>query len=95
VRYVLSPRFRSDLDEIAEWVAQDNPRRAIRVLREIRVQIRKVAQKPMHYQLRTEIGEDARLAVVGRYVVLFRLDGAVVRFERVVYGGRDLPALYS
>jgi plasmid stabilization system protein ParE len=94
VRYVLSPKFKCDLEEIAGWIAQDNPRRALRVLQEIRAQIRKIARNPMHYQLRTEIGEDARLAVVGRYVVLFRIDDTMVRFERVAYGGRDLPALY-
>jgi toxin ParE1/3/4 len=94
VRYVLSARFKSDLDEIADWIAQDSPLRSIRVLQEIRAQLPKVAQNPMHYQLRPEIGEHARLAVVGRYVILFWADGAVVRFERVAYGGRDLPALY-
>lgn len=94
MRYVLSPKFKCDLEEIAGWIAQDNPRRALRVLQEIRAQIRKIARNPMHYQLRTEIGEDARLAVVGRYVVLFRIDDTMVRFERVAYGGRDLPALY-
>jgi toxin ParE1/3/4 len=94
VRYILSPKFKCDLEEIADWIAQDNPRRAIRVLQEIRTQLRKIARNPMHYQVRPEIGDDSRLAVVGRYVLLFWIDGAMVRFERVVYGGRDLPALY-
>jgi hypothetical protein len=30
---------------------------------------------------------------VGRYVILFRVVGEIVRIERVVYGGRDLLAL--
>jgi hypothetical protein len=34
-----------------------------------------------------------RLAVVGNYVILFRVDRDVVRIERVVFGSRDLPAL--
>jgi toxin ParE1/3/4 len=86
VRHVLSPKFKSDLEEIADWIAQDNPRRALKVLDEICTQLRKIAQNPMHYQVRPEIGEDARLAVVGRYVVLFWIDDAMVRFERVAYG---------
>jgi toxin ParE1/3/4 len=40
------------------------------------------------YQLRLEIGEGARMAIVGRYVILFRTMGEVVRIERVVYGLR-------
>jgi len=32
--------------------------------------------------------------VIGRYVALFWIDGRVTRFERVVYGGRNLPELF-
>ena len=39
------------------------------------------------------MADDARLAVVGRYVILFRIIERCVRIERVVFGGRDLPAL--
>jgi len=39
------------------------------------------------------MGEEARLAIVGRYVILFRITGTVVRIERIVFGGRDLPLL--
>ena len=49
----------------------------------------------MLYQLRPDIGEDVRLATVGHYVALFWIDGDVARFERVVYGSRDLPSLYQ
>ncbi len=64
-------------------------------LREIRAQILAVGQNPLLYQLRPEIGEGARMAIVGRYVILFRTMGEVVRIERVVYGGRDLLALFQ
>jgi toxin ParE1/3/4 len=42
-----------------------------------------------------EIGEGARMAIVGPYVILFRTMGEIVRIERVVYGGRDLLALFA
>lgn len=95
MRYVLSPSLKRDLEEIAEWIAQETPTRALRVIRELRTAIREIAQHPKHYQLRPDIGEDARLAVAGRHVILFWIDGKVVRFERVVYGGRDLPAQFE
>jgi toxin ParE1/3/4 len=94
MRFVLAPKIKCDLEDIADWVAQDSPERALKLVREIRAEFREIAQNPLHYQLRPEIGEDARLAVIGRYVVLFWIDGDLVRFERVVYGGRDLPAMY-
>jgi hypothetical protein len=55
-------------------------------LREIGTQILAVGQNPLLYQLRLEIGEGARMAIVGRYVILFHTMGEVVRIERVVYG---------
>lgn len=94
MRVELSPHIERDLDEIAEWIMQGNPSRALSFIREIREEFRKIGQSPWLHQLRPEIGEEARLAVVGRYVILFWIAGDVVRIERVVFGGRDLPDLF-
>jgi toxin ParE1/3/4 len=91
MRVELSGFVEGDLDTIADYIAQDNPSRAVSFLREIGAQILAVGQNP----LRPEIGEGARMAIVGRYVILFRTMGEVVRIERVVYGGRDLLALFQ
>lgn len=93
MRLEFSRWVESDLDSIADYIAQDNPQRAITFIREIRQKMHRIAEQPLIYQLRPEIGEEARLAVVGRYVILFRVLDDVVRIERVVYGGRDLPSL--
>ena len=84
----------NDLEAIADYIAGDNPARAVSFIREIREEIRRVGRNPMHYRIRPEYGKDARMAVVGRYIILFRILGETVRVERVVYGGRDLPALF-
>ena len=93
MRLEFSRWVEGDLDTIADFIAQDNPQRAVTFIREIRQKIDKVGQQPLVYQLRPEIGEGARMAVVGRYVILFRILGDAVRIERVVYGGRDLPPM--
>lgn len=93
MRVRFSSLVEGDLDAIADYIAQDNPTRAVSFLREIGAQIHSIGQNPLIYQLRAEIGEGARMATVGRYVILFRVIGDTVRIERVVYGGRDLPAL--
>lgn len=95
MRLEFSRYVESDLDAIAEFIAQDNPQRAVEFIREIWRKIIKVGEQPLAYRLRPEIGGAARLAVVRRYVILFRVIGEVVRIERVVYGGRDLPALFE
>ena len=95
MRVELSRFIEGDLDAIADYIAQDNPTRAVSFIREIRAQIHAVGQNPLLYRLRPEIGEDARMAIVGRYVILFRTMGEVVRIERVAYGGRDLLSLFQ
>ncbi len=94
MRCVLAPKIKCDLEDIADWIAQDSPDRAIAMVRKLRSEFRQIAHNPLHYQLRPDIGEAARLAVIDRYVALFWIDDNVVRFERIVYGGRDLPALF-
>jgi len=78
MRYMLSPFIKDDLEAIADWIAQDNPRRAVTFVREIRDQFRWIAEHPFQYQLRPDIGEESRIAVIGRYVVLFWIDGDTV-----------------
>ena len=82
-----------DLQEIANRIAEDNPRRAVSFIREIQNKIRILGEEPLLYRLRPEVGQGARLAVIGNYVVLFRVVGEVVRVERVVFGDRNLPGL--
>jgi toxin ParE1/3/4 len=95
MRVFYSQDVEGDLDAIAEYIAADNPRRAVSFLQEIHAEIGRIGQSPLIYQLRPDIGPDARLAVVGRYVILFRVAEAVVYIERVVWGGRDLPPLVN
>ncbi len=85
----------ADLDAIAEYIAADNPRPAMMFIREIYGAIERIGESPLLYQLRGDIGSDAHLAVVGRYVILFRFAKDVVYIERIVYGGRDLPPLFE
>jgi plasmid stabilization system protein ParE len=82
-----------DLEEIAEYIAQDSPRHAARMIRLLRAQMKEIAKQPEIYRLRPELGAEARLATVGNYVILFRIRQNAVRIERVVHGRRDLLPL--
>jgi len=93
MRMEFSPYVEGDLDAIGAYIALDSPRHALAFLKKIRAELRVIAKNPLLYRLRPEIGEHARLAVVGQYVVLFRVMEKIVRVERVVYGGRDLVEL--
>jgi toxin ParE1/3/4 len=93
MRLRLSPHVPGDLEEIADYIALDSPRQALRVLRLLQAKMKEIAKQPEFYRLRPEIGADARLVAVGNYVILFRIRRNTVRIERVVYGGRDLLSM--
>jgi plasmid stabilization system protein ParE len=94
VRIEVSRFVAGDLDAIADYIAQDNPRRALSFIQQIRAQILALGHRPLYFPLRPGLGEDARMARVGRYGILFRIDNDVVRVERVVYIAHDLLALF-
>ena len=85
----------ADLDAIASSIAQDNPRRALSFIRQMREEILGLSRSPLRFQLRTELEGDARMARVGRYGILFRIHEDAVRVERVVYLTEDLRALFQ
>ncbi len=91
----LSRYIEGDLDVIADFIAQDNPGRAVTFIQEIRGKFSDIQREPLIYQLRPDIGEDARMATVGNYAILFHIVGNVIRVERVVYGGRNLPGVFD
>jgi len=93
MRLELSRFIEGDLDDIAAYIAQDNPHRAVTFIQDIRAKFQEIQRQPRIYQFRPDIGDEARVATVGGYAILFRIVGKVVRIERVAYGGRDLAGI--
>ncbi|MDO8351015.1 MAG: type II toxin-antitoxin system RelE/ParE family toxin [Gallionella sp.] len=91
----LSRNIEGDLDDIADYIAQDNPHRAVTFIQDIRAKFSDIQRNPLIYQLRPDIGEEARMATIGNHAILFRLTGEAIRIERIVYGGRDLPGIFE
>jgi plasmid stabilization system protein ParE len=83
----------ADLEEIVDYIAQDSPHQAARVLRLLRARMKEIGQQPQLYRLRPEIGAEARLATAGNYVILFRIHQNTVRIERVLQGSRNLLSI--
>src|SRR5690348_4076568 len=94
-RLLLSPRAVADLEEIAEYIDRDNPVRAATFVAELEATCRTVARTPELYPARGDLASGLRMAVHGRYLVLYRdlPDENVVRVERVLHGARNLPRL--
>jgi plasmid stabilization system protein ParE len=91
----LSHYIEGDLDGVADYIAQDNPIRAVTFIQDIRTKFFDIQRNPLIYQLRPDIGEDARMASHGNYAILFRIMGEIIRIERVIYGSRDLSGIFK
>jgi toxin ParE1/3/4 len=84
-----------DLEEIADYIARDNPRRALSFVRELQERCAKIASFPEAARLRPELAEKIRLVPYGRYVICYTVQPGAVRIERIVAGGRNLPDLFE
>lgn len=82
---------RSDLAEIAAYIARDNPMRAVGFARELSEKIRSVAERPLSFPARDEWQSGVRSAVHGKYHIVFRVEEKRVIVLRILHAARNLP----
>jgi len=90
MKVVFSPRSEEDLEEIADFIARDSPRRAVRFIAEVRVTCEKLADAPLGYELQPQLDPGIRRTVHGRYLIFYSVEPERVRIERILHGARDL-----
>lgn len=93
MRVVLSNQAEIDLEEIGDYIAADNPVRAVSFVREVREHFHQIARTPLAYTQRPELGDGIRSCTHGNYLILFIPDEREILVARVVHGRRDLGAL--
>ncbi|MDO8296126.1 MAG: type II toxin-antitoxin system RelE/ParE family toxin [Caulobacter sp.] len=90
MKVIFSPRSEEDLEEIADFIARDSPRRAIRFIAEIRATCEKLADAPFGHELQPQLQAGIRRAVHGRYLIFYSVNPDLIRVERILHGARDL-----
>jgi len=94
MRVVLTPAAAADLEQICDYIAQDNPVRAVSLVDEIAERMTKLAALPQGGQLRPEWGNGIRSTTFASYVIVWRSSGDALEVLRVVHGARDLGKLF-
>lgn len=94
MKCLFSARAEYDLEEIADYIAQDNPRRALSYLREIRARCGDILDFPEAAPLRPEFGEGIRMVPMGRYLIFYTVHPNHVRIERILAGSRNISEDY-
>lgn len=90
-----TPLAEQDLEAIGDYIAKDNPRRALTFMQELRRQCQRIAINPPGYRLRPELGDGIRSCAHGHYVIFFEAFASEVTVVRILHGARDLPAQFD
>lgn len=81
------------MDDIWLYIAADDPVAATRWVERLAAGIASLADYPDSGRARPEIGTGARSMPVGRYLVLYRVNGDCVDIVRVIHGAREITGL--
>lgn len=90
-KVIFAPDALADLEGIGAYIASDNPARAVIFVEELQEAAHKIANAPEAYRARDDIAPGLRMAVMGRYIILFRAKLDRVEIARILHGARDLP----
>lgn len=93
MRAQFNPQAEIDLEEIGDYIALDNPGRAVSFIREMRQHCEKIAEGPHHYVVRPDLGDTIRICAHGNYLIACERfdDGALIL--RVLHGARNVPGV--
>lgn len=94
MRLLFAPLAEQDLESIADYIAADNPRRAVSFMQELRRQCQRIALNPPGYRMRPELGQGICSCPHGHYVIFFEASADAVTVVRILHGARDLPGLF-
>lgn len=85
----------SDLEQIVDYIAKDNPRRALSFVQELRGKCEALAYNPLAFPLvpRYE-GYGIRRRVHGNYLIFYRVDAEQVVIVHVLHGALDYAAVF-
>ncbi len=92
MQYRFSRQAERDIEEIGDFIARDNPRRAITFIAELRARIRQIAEFPRAAPLRSGLGRGVRCIVFGRYLIFYVVHVRVLEVRRVLHGARNISA---
>ena len=92
---VFSRKAEQDLEDIADYIAADDPRRAASFVRELRERCFALGTLPASARPFPGLVPDGHIFPYRNYVILYRNLSRHVSIERVLHGAREILALIS
>lgn len=92
-RVLRRPLARADLLDIWNYVADDSPAKADRLLDSINKHCQTLARFPKMGRARNELGASLRSFPVGTYVIFYREVSKGIEVVRILHGARDIEGI--
>lgn len=86
---LLSPAAKADLEDIALYIAADNPTGALEFIEELEAACATLGDHPRSGVARPELADGLRSKPYRRYVINYRVLESAVLIERFLHGARD------
>jgi toxin ParE1/3/4 len=94
MRVVFTTAARSDLTQIGDYIAQDNPDRALSFMRDLRAAALRLGEMPNAFPLvRRYEHHGIRCRAVGSYLIFYRVQDDQVVILHIIHGARDYATL--
>ncbi|CAN7635487.1 type II toxin-antitoxin system RelE/ParE family toxin [Pararhizobium sp. LjRoot238] len=89
-----SDEAESDLEQIADYIAKDNPRRALSFVQELRGKCEALTASPKGFPLVPRYEQHGiRRRVHGSYLIFYRVEDEHVVIVHVLHGAMDYAAI--
>jgi toxin ParE1/3/4 len=89
-----SDEVESDLEQIADYIAKDSPRRALSFVQELRGKCEALAATPKGLPLVPRYEQHGiRRRVHGSYLIFYRVEGEQIAIVHVLHGAMDYAAI--
>ena len=92
---LFSALAREDLQQIALYIARDNPGRARTFVGELRVCCARLLDQPNQGISRDDCARGLRMISHGRYLIFYSPFEGDVQIERVLHAARDIGRLFE
>jgi toxin ParE1/3/4 len=93
IRLWFTSRAERDLVDIYDYIAEENPQAAIRVLNQIEKRCQSLCAHPKIGQQCDEISPGLRSVAEGRYLIFYRLAPGEIQVIRILHRARDVTEL--
>jgi toxin ParE1/3/4 len=93
--FLLTLEAKRDLEEIHDFIAQDNPTVALSFINWIQEKCHTVAASPEIGRKREELGMELRSFPIKNYIIFYRIKNANIQIIRILHAARDVESVFN